>query len=276
MKVLFVNNFKAPDYQNDVVYHGLIENKHEVFETAYPAYMLTSYPEPKQLYGKGFTIFAKLTHTPNLDTVEGIVEKIKSRFYDIVVYGSVHRDLAYLPEVSKYYEKDEVYFIDGEDHPTHLSELLKFGKYFKRENRSTETLPISFAIPESQLIKTVVDKVKTFGTIIPGDSSTYVFDTEEAYYQDYAQAYFGTTLKKAGWDCMRHYEILANKCVPYFIGLEDCPVNTLYNFPKELIVESNRYSSNNQIPPDYERLNQELFEYTTNHLTTQKLVASIL
>jgi len=276
MRVLFVNNFKGPDYQNDVVYHGLIENKHEVYETAFPAYMLTSYPNPKQLYGKGFTVFAKLTHTPNLDSPEVILEKIKSKFYDIVVYGSVHRDLSFLQQVVNVYSKDEVYFIDGEDHPTPLLELLQFGKYFKRERLTEETLPISFAIPESQLRKLPVHKSKHLATIIPGNKVTYIFNTEEEYYEDYAQSYFGITCQKSGWDCMRHYEILANKCVPFFTDLQNCPVSTLYNFPKDLILESNRYAREGKLPPDYEQLNQELFTYTSEHLTTQKLVASIL
>jgi serine/threonine protein kinase len=37
---------------------------------------------------------------------------------------------------------------------------------------------------------------------------------------------------------MRHYEILGNNCIPYFVGLEDCPKNTLANLPKELLLEA--------------------------------------
>lgn len=39
---------------------------------------------------------------------------------------------------------------------------------------------------------------------------------------------------------MRHYEILANGCVPYFIDIENCPLNTMYLLPKELFIEANK------------------------------------
>jgi hypothetical protein len=51
-------------------------------------------------------------------------------------------------------------------------------------------------------------------------------------------------MKKAGWDCMRHYEILGNNCIPYFVGLEDCPKNTLANLPKELLLEAKDLAGN--------------------------------
>lgn len=276
MKVLFVNNFKAPDYQNDIVYHGLVEKGYEVYETSYPSYMLSSYPDPKSLYGKGFTVFAKLTHTPNVDSAETIIDKLRSKFYDIVVYGSVHRDLTYLNEVTTNYPQDRVYFVDGEDHPTCIEELKQKGVYLKRECIDSTSKPITFAIPESQIIKHSPDKLKDFATVIPGDKTTYIFDSEEDYYADYAQSYYGATTKKAGWDCMRHYEILANRCVPYFIDLENCPARTLVLFPKDLILESNRYVKQGQIPSDYSKLNEELFNHTVAKLTTTKLVEYLL
>ena len=47
------------------------------------------------------------------------------------------------------------------------------------------------------------------------------------------------TMKKAGWDCMRHYEIIEMN-IPYFHELEKCPPKTLHNFPKELILKTNK------------------------------------
>jgi len=76
MKILFINNFSFPDYLNDMVYHGLIDSNFEVYETAYPSYMLSSYPNPKSLYGRGFSIFAKLNHIPKLESTEVILQKI--------------------------------------------------------------------------------------------------------------------------------------------------------------------------------------------------------
>ena len=49
------------------------------------------------------------------------------------------------------------------------------------------------------------NKTRDFAVIIPGIKSTYRYTMEEAYYDGYAEAYFGITMKKSGWDCMRHY-----------------------------------------------------------------------
>jgi len=81
---------------------------------------------------------------------------------------------------------------------------------------------------------------------------------------------------KAGWDCMRHYEILANKCIPYFVNLENCPTLTMVDFPKKIILETNKYAEKNKVHPDYNSINDELFEYTKNNLTTKSLVKKII
>jgi len=276
MKVLFINNFNAPDYQNDMIYHGLIDSRFDVYETSYPGYMLSSHPNPISLYGKGFSLFAKLNHTPNVENQEIIIEKIRSKFYDLIIFGSVHRDLSYLELVKNIYSKNQVYFIDGEDGYDCLDFLFDYGVYFKRECLNPKAVPITFAIPESQLITRVVQKTKLYGTIVPGDMSTYIFNTESEYYNDYANSYYGITHKKAGWDCMRHYEILANKCIPFFLDLDQCPQNILTTFPKEIILETNKYAREYKIHPNYDKLNNELFKYTCENLTTKSLIKKII
>jgi hypothetical protein len=37
-------------------------------------------------------------------------------------------------------------------------------------------------------------------------------------------------MKKGGWDAMRHHEIIAAGCMPYFAEIESCPEQTLFNF----------------------------------------------
>lgn len=58
---------------------------------------------------------------------------------------------------------------------------------------------------------------------VAGASAAYAFDSEEAYYADLQQSRFGITTKRAGWDCLRHYEIAANGAVPCFRQLADKP-----------------------------------------------------
>lgn len=51
----------------------------------------------------------------------------------------------------------------------------------------------------------------------------YRFEREADYYADLQASRFGITMRKAGWDCLRHYEIAANGSVPCFRDLHDKP-----------------------------------------------------
>ena len=45
--------------------------------------------------------------------------------------------------------------------------------------------------------------------------------------------YFWHHYKKAGWDCYRHYELLMNGCLPFFLDINDCPELTCRSLPKK-------------------------------------------
>lgn len=129
--------------------------------------------------------------------------------------------------------------------------------------------PISFSIPEDKIVSSPPDKTKTLATLIPGDASTYVFTTEESYYADYRSSILAKTCKKGGWDCMRHYEILANGCVPLFEDLAKCPTTTMVHFPKQLVKRA-MTSSNPKIHiPD-------LLDYTRRRLTCRAMAQYVL
>lgn len=128
--------------------------------------------------------------------------------------------------------------------------------------------PISFSIPESKIVEKVPEKTKRFGHIVPGDRSTYIFNDEVAYFKDYQTSVFGRTCKKAGWDCMRHYEILANGCIPWFTDLDKCPERTMTHFPKELVAEAMKSDT----PEDYI---PQLIEYTRKTLTCRAMAQYI-
>jgi hypothetical protein len=124
--------------------------------------------------------------------------------------------------------------------------------------------PISFSIPESKVVSEVPAKTKRFAHIIPGDSSTYIFREEQAYSKDYQDSLFGHTRKKGGWDCLRHYEILANGCIPWFKDLDLCPSDTLAQFPKDLVREAMQSDTPNDFIP-------RLLDYTRTHLTCRAM-----
>ncbi len=151
---------------------------------------------------------------------------------------------------------------------------------------------ISFSIPEEKIVKSICHKKKIFATIIPGDLKTYIFDNEKDYYYDYQISCFGYTKKKAGWDCLRHYEILANGCIPLFENIDNIPEKVMIHFPKKELknimefFENNPYCIDGNDPyllekqdlwkESYYILANELLEYTKNNLTTKKMAIYIL
>lgn len=280
MKILFINNFSGPDYLNDCIFHGLnsLDNLESLECTSNPWYMLSSYPNKSSLYGRGFTIFCTISNNPFVETKQKVVEKIKNKYYDKIIYGSIHRDSSFFDLVSLSYSKNDIIVLDGEDHTNIKYDLLEKCTYYKRELVDTSDIihPISFSIPEEKIIKTYPIKDQLFGTVVPGNLKTYTFYNENDYYLDYSKSYYGITCKKGGWDCMRHYEILGSYSIPCFYNIEDCPYRILTNFPKKIILETNKYSLNNKIHPNYEELNTELHNYTLANLTTKKIAERLL
>jgi hypothetical protein len=150
--------------------------------------------------------------------------------------------------------------------------------------------PITFSIPREKIIKeTDIDKIisgktKLLSSLIPGRSETYIYNTEESYYNEYRISFFATTTKKAGWDCLRHYEILANACIPFFPDIEKCNYNTLALFPKSLIMKGNllyqKMSTSNvdkkEELDEYKILLIKLLNYTKEYLTTDKIAKYVL
>lgn len=134
--------------------------------------------------------------------------------------------------------------------------------------------PIPFSIPRELVVDAVPEKTKVLATCIPGKHETYVFGNETDYYQDYQNSMFALTNKKAGWDCYRHYEILANGCIPLFPDLKDCPPLTLTSFPRALVFCANENIAKH--PEQYNEWAKRLLEYTRSTLTTDRVARKIL
>jgi hypothetical protein len=125
--------------------------------------------------------------------------------------------------------------------------------YFKREItpwtgtfRSYLTLPpilasrlpsirdmreIAFSFPEEKIVAEppLKDRLIASHVVDPevaerlGAPTSYAFADERDYYADLRRSRFGITTKRAGWDCLRHYEQAANGCVPCFRALDQKP-----------------------------------------------------
>jgi hypothetical protein len=91
---------------------------------------------------------------------------------------------------------------------------------------------ISFSIPEEKIVaEPPADKDQLLASHVVdpevaellGGRISYAFSDEHEYYADLQRSRFGVTTKRAGWDCLRHYELAANGCVPCFRDLQDKP-----------------------------------------------------
>jgi hypothetical protein len=105
-------------------------------------------------------------------------------------------------------------------------------------------IPFPYAIPDEYVVAKVPEKTRIFAELDPsfGGKATYKFGAgqQSEYYKHYQESRFAITRKKGGWDCLRHYEILMNGCIPVFEGLEHCPSKTMYFFPKDLVTAACR------------------------------------
>lgn len=146
--------------------------------------------------------------------------------------------------------------------------------------------PITFSIPECKIINKIPIKTQVVSKLIPGQLDTYIYNNETDYYNEYKRSIFAITTKKGGWDCLRHYEILANGCIPHFPNIENCPINTLYLFPKQLIIQGNilynKYKNKTIAEITlYEMLEcitliEKLLDHTRRYLTTRAMASYVL
>ena len=97
--------------------------------------------------------------------------------------------------------------------------------------------PLSYAIPDELIVDDVPTKTDLWATVVPGATYAFGVGQEAEYYAMYKRARFAHTCKKGGWDALRHYEILANGCIPVFSDMAGCPLHTMTTFPKALLEE---------------------------------------
>lgn len=195
----------------------------------------SAFPRKSTLYGRGFSIYCTL---PDIAVDRhDIAWKIRTHYYDFIIYGSVWRCRRLLGLATRHYQPKQVVFIDGEDHQM----VHPHGKspYFKRECLVDTVFPIHFAIPKSKFCASSDLKCDNVAPLIPGDRRTYLYMNEADYYKMYKAARFAPTRRKGGWDCLRHYEIIACGTVPLFADIESCPPRTMVAFPKDLCVRAN-------------------------------------
>lgn len=284
MKILFISSGKQPDYQCDCLYHGL-KTKYgsdvEATSDMWFMYDTLTAAESVFLYGKGFTLYGLLdSNIKNVQEISSIKEKIRTRYYKYIIYGSLTRDLSFLDIVSEIYKSNEIVFVDGEDITSIDENFVRLGVYFKRELDKVikGVYPISFGIPAEKIVSDIPPKSRDWALNYPGKLATYIYNEESAYYSDYQSSKYAVTFRKAGWDCLRHYEIIANGCLPYFTDIASCPETCMINFPKEIIKEIFLKVSNNEEFTDekYNELVEVLLAHCREYLTTEALAGYLV
>lgn len=139
---------------------------------------------------------------------------------------------------------------------------------------NTRVLPLSFCVPDECVVSEIPHKETLLASIIPGDNSTYIFNKhqEKEYNEMYQKSRFAITKMKGGWDCLRHYEILMNGCIPLFERITDCPSFTMTTYPKELNDDAYQlYESwieNDECVSKYNTLCAKYLEHTRTYCTT--------
>jgi hypothetical protein len=207
-----------------------------------------------------------------------ILNKLKNEVIEYDISKQIYIDIS-----------SNIIYVD--DSPEYINKILT--DYYNSlsiicsVNKSYLLHPITFSIPEEKIVNNVPEKTKVVSVIIPsGGGASYSFNNETEYYNEYKSSMFGVTFKKGGWDCLRHYEILANGCIPYFMNIEKCPENTLFNYPKHLTMEGNKlflklqHKKINEILSEelqeYKTLLNKFLDYTRENLTTVKIAKYIL
>ena len=298
MNILYVcrkdeNGFIYIDYLDECVLIGLKELfGSQVVDVNKKLSLYTDYPDEMKyrLYGRGYTLTQNIEpHECDRDDIEN---KIRNKFYDYVVYSKIENCNDYFDLVYEHYPKNRIALLDGGDwmniHPSVTYDTM----FFKREcflgmsnvNYSkyfNNIKPISFAFPTKRITRSQ-NKSKLLSTINPLDrttyfdkdnSSEYKFKTEKEYYEEYQSSKFAITCQKAGWDCLRHYEIIGNGCIPLFHRVENAPPGTLSMLPRRLLLQIRTMWENNQeyLIENYDEYFERLFDHFINNNTTIKL-----
>lgn len=298
MKILFVTT-KNPEKQGDYYELSLITGLRKILGDDF-----VEYPKKKILYGdfsespkhtlhgKGFTYCTNPIKDVSYDR-----NNIKTEDFDVIIMGSGHM-------YGEEWETDHhnVWYTDGHDLFGDAKRRITYKgdniigcqyteKCFKRE--LVENFPsvyqIGFGIPE-EYIKPIDLSIKTqlFQSTAPSnacfkENSSYRFDKEEDYYQDMQRSWFGLTSMKGGWDCLRHYEILASGSLLLFKDFNNkppliqpnCPTIS-YSSHEELYSIMNKLVIDNKPTEEYINLLNLQREWLLNHGTCEKRALDIV
>lgn len=249
MKVLLINSDDGPDYLADCVNYFFITNNYDIYTNHIIDFLFEDYVNPRTLYGKGFTLYGKLNknfkNKINEISITEILDTASS--FDVIVITSINRkykseaikkDL--FQKLNERISNSNLIVLDGDDSTNVDVDVASSSLYFKRElteRYKSLAMPISFTFPYLELNKNLIDvnnKTQILAPMDPRFQNSYIYNDETTYFNQYIQSIFGVTTKKAGWDCLRHYEILSCNTLLFFPDINDKPPLTMAEFPVNL------------------------------------------
>ena len=251
-KILVLHQGVKCDYQNDMVFISLLTSKKILLDSnVYPDFLFKDF-KGSNLYGRGFTMYKKIDISYKKNSLDNVTikKRIKEKYYDIILYSSIRKYDKFFNQVIKYYSREKIICIDGEDDLNFSIHHYLNSNYFKREISNflhkINIEPISFFIPNlvlEELRKNFnFDLKKKFlkAYCDPNDKKTYIYKDEKKYFEQYSNSLFGVTKMKGGWDCLRHYEIILCNSLPYFENIDKKPPLVMQGYPVEFQLNANR------------------------------------
>ena len=292
-KVLFMGKY-APCYLSDCILHGLyfLDSVSLINIPKSPLAYKDHFNDPYSLYmtyGRGFTIFGTIPEFYDYPT-DVIVEKIKNKYFDFVIFGHGNIWNEFSDIVFKNYDKKRVIILDGGDSILVDTDLFGRGIIFKRElvNDHPDLFPIGFGFPKEKIQKPLT-KIRKDSIVKPAgrdfqNNANYIYHIEQDYYNDYNQSLFGDTINKAGWDCLRHYEIIGCRAIPNFINLEICPPLICTHLPKDLLLAARKLYENFDFDyyqtakghETYHKLEKKIFKHFKENCTTEAVADKMI
>src|SRR5260370_18697256 len=88
--------------------------------------------------------------------------------------------------------------------------------------------------------------------------------------REYQISKFARTRKKAGWDCVRHLEIMAASCLPVFQNIEQCPKYTMVHYPKNILGHI-RNSVEKMTDAEYDQCQKKVYTWLSENLTSNAM-----
>jgi hypothetical protein len=232
------------------------------------------YGEFPVIYGRGFTLWTRpIEDVPrNARALEEI---------DLVIYSNYRRQksIDWRLLVKNRHQAPRVVYLDGND-DAYIDPFVR--PLFKRELFESHegVFPIGFGVPERFVRSIHLGQKKQLHQTHVQDSeftqdTAYKFTREDDYYDDLARSCFGITMRKAGWDCLRHYEMLAAGTLVMFKHFDQkpplcapqCPYFISYTDKKDFFEKAGRLWEEGKPNDEYVRILQAQREWLLKNAT---------